>query len=122
MQRRGGLGQRRGALMHQRVRHREQRVERAETHVVAVATVISNAISALWLYLRGFGVSFVPAVLTLLGVCGVRIAWVRFVFPPYRTFASIMAVSQLHRAFDLRRSDRLPPRRARADAKGVITI
>lgn len=88
VQHRGGLGQSRGTLMHQRVRPLEQRVERAEAHIVAVATVISNVISALWLYPRGFGVSFAPAALTMLGVCGVRIASVRFVFPPYRTFAS----------------------------------
>ena len=99
VQHRGGLGQSRGTLMHQRVRHLEQRVERAEAHIVAVATVISNVISALWLYPRGFGVSFAPAALTMLGVCGVRIAWVRFVFPPYRKFASIMAIYPISLSF-----------------------
>lgn len=43
-------------------------------------------------YLRGFGISLVPAILTTIGVCGIRIAWIRFVFPTSRTFATIMNV------------------------------
>lgn len=43
-------------------------------------------------YLRGFGISLVPAVLTTIGVCGIRVGWIALVFPRYRTFASIMAV------------------------------
>ena len=41
-------------------------------------------------YLRGFGISLVPAVLTTLGVCGVRILWVAAVFPLDRTFKTVM--------------------------------
>ena len=41
-------------------------------------------------YLRGFGISLAPAVLTMLGVCGVRIAWIRFVFPTSPSFRTIM--------------------------------
>ena len=41
-------------------------------------------------YLRGFGISLAPAVLTMLGVCGVRIAWMRFVFPTAPSFRTIM--------------------------------
>ena len=36
--------------------------------------------------------SLVPAVLTMLGVCGIRIAWVKFVFPQSMTFQTIMTV------------------------------
>lgn len=43
-------------------------------------------------YLRGFGISFVPAVLTMIGVCGIRICWINFVFPLNRTFQTIMYV------------------------------
>lgn len=43
-------------------------------------------------YLRGFGISLVPALLTTVGVCGIRIAWIRFAFPQSRTFATIMTV------------------------------
>ena len=41
-------------------------------------------------YLRGFGISLVPALLTMLGVCGVRILWSATVFPQHRTFQTIM--------------------------------
>ena len=43
-------------------------------------------------YLRGFGISLPPAVLTVLGVCGVRMVWVELVFPADPTFANIMLV------------------------------
>ena len=41
-------------------------------------------------YLRGFGISLVPALLTMLGVCGVRVLWIAAVFPQHRTFQTIM--------------------------------
>jgi len=41
-------------------------------------------------YLRGFGISLAPALLTMAGVCGVRIAWIELVFPKSRTFQTIM--------------------------------
>lgn len=41
-------------------------------------------------YLRGFGISLVPALLTTVGVCGIRIAWIQAVFPKSRTFQTIM--------------------------------
>lgn len=41
-------------------------------------------------YLRGFGISVLPALLTMAGICGVRIAWIYTVFPSHRTFESIM--------------------------------
>lgn len=41
-------------------------------------------------YLRGFGISLAPAVLTLFGVCGVRIFWIKAIFPMHRTFRSIL--------------------------------
>ncbi len=43
-------------------------------------------------YLRGFGISLVPALLTMLGVCGIRLLWVAFVFPAAPAFPTIMAV------------------------------
>ncbi len=43
-------------------------------------------------YLRGFGISLTPAILTMVGVCGIRIAWIQFVFPMSRTFRTIMTV------------------------------
>lgn len=41
-------------------------------------------------YLRGFGISLVPAILTIIGVCGVRIAWIAFVFTSNQTFQTIL--------------------------------
>lgn len=43
-------------------------------------------------YLRGFGISLVPAILTMAGVCGIRICWIHWVFPLSRTFQTIMTV------------------------------
>lgn len=42
-------------------------------------------------YLRGFGISLVPAILTIIGVCGVRILWIFTVFPRNKAFTTIMA-------------------------------
>ena len=43
-------------------------------------------------YLRGFGISFLPSLLTILGVCCVRFLWVAFVFPVYHDFRTLMYV------------------------------
>ena len=43
-------------------------------------------------YLRGFGISLVPALLTTIGVCGIRISWIAFVFPRSPSFNTIMYV------------------------------
>ena len=43
-------------------------------------------------YLRGFGISLGPAILTMIGVCVVRLLWIQFVFPLSRTFRTIMLV------------------------------
>lgn len=41
-------------------------------------------------YLRGFGISLVPAILTTIGVCGTRIFWIYVIFPAHRNFQTIM--------------------------------
>lgn len=46
-------------------------------------------------YLRGFGISLAPAVLTTLGVCGIRIFWVQAVFPRHADFQTLMLVYPL---------------------------
>lgn len=43
-------------------------------------------------YLRGYGISLAPSTLTTVGVCGTRIAWIKFVFPHFRSFRTIMTV------------------------------
>ena len=41
-------------------------------------------------YLRGFGISLVPAILTTVGVCGIRIACVYTIFPKHTTFKTLL--------------------------------
>lgn len=60
--------------------------------MVMTAHLFSLIYDVLSGYLRGFGISLVPAALTMLGVCGIRIAWIQFVFPHSRTFKTIMTV------------------------------
>ena len=43
-------------------------------------------------YLRGFGISLQPALLTALGICGIRFWWVFGVFPAHHDFQTIMLV------------------------------
>lgn len=43
-------------------------------------------------YLRGFGISAVPAAATLIGVCGMRVFWIFTVFKKYPSFSTIMMV------------------------------
>ena len=42
--------------------------------------------------LRGYGISMAPAILTLIGVCGVRITWLYTIFPQYPTYETLMIV------------------------------
>ena len=46
-------------------------------------------------YLRGSGISLAPAVLTTLGVCGIRIFWVQAVFPRHADFQTLRLVYPL---------------------------
>ena len=43
-------------------------------------------------YLRGFGISLTPALLTIFGICVLRILWIHTVFPLYHTFETIILV------------------------------
>lgn len=45
--------------------------------------------------LRGMGYSLVPAVMAVLGVCGVRLLWVFTVFKKYNTFKTLLCVYPL---------------------------
>lgn len=46
-------------------------------------------------YLRGFGISLVPAIFTCICICGTRLLWVETVFQKSRTFATIMCAYPL---------------------------
>ena len=43
-------------------------------------------------YLRGFGISVVPAIITMLCICGTRISWIYLVFPKDPSFKNVMLV------------------------------
>ena len=43
-------------------------------------------------YLRGFGISLPPAIITALSVCGWRFFWVSVVFPASPTFLTLLAI------------------------------
>ncbi len=43
-------------------------------------------------YLRGFGLSMVPALCSIFGICGVRLIWMFTVFQKYPDFTTIMLV------------------------------
>ena len=56
------------------------------------AYVFSMLYEVLSGYMRGFGIWLIPAILTTIGVCGIRIFWINFVFPQNPTFTTIMTV------------------------------
>lgn len=60
--------------------------------IVFCAYIFSLSYDVMSGYLRGFGISFLPSLLTILGVCGVRFLWVAFVFPVYHDFRTLMYV------------------------------
>ena len=59
--------------------------------VIFPAYIFSMAYENMSGYLRGFSISLPPSLLTVVGVCGVRLFWVAVVFPASPTFATIMA-------------------------------
>lgn len=52
-----------------------------------IFSMIGEVISG---YLRGFGVSLIPAVISMFGICLVRIIWIHAVFPLHHTFHTII--------------------------------
>lgn len=58
--------------------------------IIFIAYIFSMLYEVMSGYLRGFGFSLVPAILTTVGVCVLRIIWINTVFPVNRTFVTIM--------------------------------
>lgn len=58
--------------------------------IIFTAYIFSMLYEIMSGYLRGFGISFVPAVLTTIGVCGIRIAWVYTIFQKSQTFRTLL--------------------------------
>lgn len=48
--------------------------------------------------LQGYGYTFVPAVLSIFGVCGLRLVWIFAVFPLYNTLEAIMVIYPITQA------------------------
>ena len=42
--------------------------------------------------LQGYGYTFVPAICTIIGVCGVRLLWIYTVFPGHQSLATLMFI------------------------------
>lgn len=58
--------------------------------IIFIAYIFTMLYEVMSGYLRGFGFSLVPAILTTVGVCVLRIIWINTVFPANRTFVTIM--------------------------------
>lgn len=46
-------------------------------------------------YLRGFGVSIIPTLISIFGICGIRITWMMLYFPHHKNFETLMMVYPL---------------------------
>ena len=60
--------------------------------VLVVSHLFSQVYEVIAGYLRGFGISMPPALLTIICICGIRFSWIYLVFPLSRTFRTIVAV------------------------------
>jgi putative MATE family efflux protein len=43
-------------------------------------------------YLRGFGVSIIPTIISIVGICGLRILWIVTIFRAHPTFTNLMLI------------------------------
>ncbi|MBD5148382.1 MAG: MATE family efflux transporter [Oscillibacter sp.] len=68
---------------------------RIRLEYIFAAYLFSFAQEVLSGYLRGFGVSFIPAACAVIGICGVRLTWIFTVFRRSPSFATIMQVYPL---------------------------
>ncbi|MBE7037356.1 MAG: MATE family efflux transporter [Ruminococcaceae bacterium] len=48
--------------------------------------------------MRGYGYSLVPAIVSIVGVCGLRLLWIYTIFPTHKTLASLMLVYPVSQA------------------------
>lgn len=68
---------------------------RIRLQYIFFAYLFSFAQEGLSGYLRGFGVSFIPAACAVIGICGVRLTWIFTVFQQAPSFQTIMQVYPL---------------------------
>ena len=63
--------------------------------MVFTAYIFSMLYEVMSGYLRGFGISLVPAILTCICICGTRVLWGETVFKSYQSFTTIMCAYPL---------------------------
>ncbi len=63
--------------------------------IILMAYILSMVYENMAGYLRGFEISVLPAILTIIAICGSRITWIYLVFPVHHTFEVIMAAYPL---------------------------
>ena len=68
-----------------------------EIGVIRIVYVVVPEIFAVFIdifsgSMRGYGYSLMPAVVTLVCICGVRLSWVWLVFPHCPTFETLMVI------------------------------
>lgn len=63
--------------------------------MVFTAYIFSMLCEVMSGYLRGFGISLVPAILTCICICGTRVLWIETVFESYQSFTTIMCAYPL---------------------------
>ncbi len=68
---------------------------RIRLEYIFFAYMFSFAQETLSGYLRGFGVSFIPAACAVIGICGVRLTWIFTVFRRLPSFTTVMQVYPL---------------------------
>ena len=69
-------------------------VEIGYTRVVLITTahLFSLFYDVISGYLRGYGISLSPAIVTMVCICGIRLVWIYSVFAQFHTFKCIMTV------------------------------
>lgn len=69
-------------------------VEIGYTRVVLITTahLFSLFYDVISGYLRGYGISLSPAIVTMVCICGIRLVWIYSVFTQFHTFKCIMTV------------------------------
>lgn len=59
---------------------------------ITVAHMFSLSYDVMSGYMRGYGISLSPAIVTMICICGSRILWINTVFEMYKSFESIMVI------------------------------
>ena len=67
---------------------------------ITIAHLFSLFYEVMCGYMRGYGISLSPALVTMVVICGIRIFWIYTIFEQYRTFVCIMAVYPLSLAIN----------------------